>query len=558
MRSFVSRQLATAGRAAAVAVLALASPGGAAAPASAATARELYAAAAAREQALRAAESPAALDDIRAAAAAYERVVRRYPRSAYSDNALWQASALARLAYERFGQPRDREKAVALLKQLQTGYPSSSLSAGIGVAMRALEPRRAAPAVPAAPAASATLLAIQRTPLPDGVRVMLEFDREVPYVDVRLDAPPRVFFDFRGVQPAAAVNDSLQFPNDVKASFHIIREIRLGKHPDATTRVVMPLDGVARYSTFALYDPYRLVIDFVRVTDDGRSTPRSQAKEPSARAEIIRPEPAATPGAPSSLPLAPPQAPPALPATNAMGGFSLARQLGLRVSRVVIDPGHGGHDPGAQANRLSESRLVLDVALRLERILVKRNLEVILTRRADAFVPLEERTAIANREQADLFLSIHANASQNSKVRGVETYFLNFASNPEAEALAARENSSSGRAMHSLPEIVRAIALNNKLDESRDFAGLVQRAMIKRLKPQNSAVRDLGVKQAPFAVLIGAAMPSVLAEISFLTNRTEGGLLRNGAYRQRIAEALADATMQYQRSLKKVASLTLQ
>ena len=156
-----------------------------------------------------------------------------------------------------------------------------------------------------------------------------------------------------------------------------------------------------------------------------------------------------------------------------------------------------------------------------------------LTRRTDVFVPLEERTAIANREGADLFLSIHANSSRNNKAGGVETYFLNFASNPDAEAVAARENSASGRTMHSLPDIVKAITLNNKLDESRDFATLVQRAMIEHLAKANGDVRDRGVKQAPFVVLIGAGMPSVLAEIAFMTHSQEGKLLKTPAYRQR-------------------------
>jgi N-acetylmuramoyl-L-alanine amidase len=167
------------------------------------------------------------------------------------------------------------------------------------------------------------------------------------------------------------------------------------------------------------------------------------------------------------------------------------------------------------------------------------------------FVPLEERTAIANREGADLFLSIHANASRNPKAQGVETYFLTFASNPEAEAVAARENSASARAMHSLPDIVKAIALNNKLDESRDFADIVQHSMVKRLSTRNKLLRDLGVKQAPFVVLIGASMPSVLAEISFVTHRQEGQLLKSTAYRQQIAEALFDAVVKYQESLKR-------
>ena len=170
---------------------------------------------------------------------------------------------------------------------------------------------------------------------------------------------------------------------------------------------------------------------------------------------------------------------------------------------------------------------MLDVALRLRKLLDDQpGVEVVMTRDTDVFIPLEERTAIANRESADLFLSIHANASRNTKARGIETYFLNFASNPEAAAVAARENSASGKTMHSLPEIVRAITLNNKIDESRDFAEMVQKAMVKKLAPKNDEIRDLGVKQAPFVVLIGAGMPSVLAEISFVTHKQEGQLLK--------------------------------
>jgi len=225
----------------------------------------------------------------------------------------------------------------------------------------------------------------------------------------------------------------------------------------------------------------------------------------------------------------------------------------------VIDPGHGGHDPGARGTRLWEAELVLDVALRLEKLLLQQpGIEVVLTRRADAFVALEERTAIANRERADLFLSIHANASRNRKARGVETYFLNFASNPEAEAVAARENSASGRTMRNLTDMVKAITLNNKLDESRDFAAMVQRALARRLQGHDPEAKDLGVKQAPFVVLIGAQMPSVLAEISFVTHPEEGALLRTHAYRQSIAEALFEAVVKYQRSLKSVGTVAEQ
>ena len=237
----------------------------------------------------------------------------------------------------------------------------------------------------------------------------------------------------------------------------------------------------------------------------------------------------------------------------------MARQLGLGISRVVIDPGHGGHDPGAQHGGLSEAALVLDIAGRLEKLLLSQpQIGVVLTRRTDRFVSLEERTAIANRANADLFLSIHANASTNRNLHGVETYFLNFASDPEAEAVAARENSASGGSMHNLSSIVRAIALNNKLDESRDLAETVQHAMIEKLRPANPRLHDRGVKQAPFTVLIGAGMPSVLAEISFVTHRAEAELLKTDDYRNRITEALFDAIVKYQRSLKSVQTVAMQ
>src|SRR5262249_46855232 len=160
--------------------------------------------------------------------------------------------------------------------------------------------------------------------------------------------------------------------------------------------------------------------------------------------------------------------------------------------------------------------LVLDVSLRLERLLQKQpGVDVVMTRRSNVFVPLEERTAIANREGADLFLSVHGNASEDDRTRGVETYFLNFAPNPAGEAIAARENAAAAGTMRQLPDIVKAIALNNKIDESRDFASLIHGSMLERLKRVNKNVKNLGVKQAPFMVLVGATMPSVLAEVSF-------------------------------------------
>jgi N-acetylmuramoyl-L-alanine amidase len=338
---------------------------------------------------------------------------------------------------------------------------------------------------------------------------------------------------------------------------------------------VLDTEGVESYSVFTLYNPYRVIVDFRRRGAPAPPTiaftppiPTAVSTTGSLRVDarpILPPAPA--PALPPVV-VAPPVntgplpsrdialAAPAVPLANSNGAYSLARQLGLGVSRIVLDPGHGGHDPGVRGNGLSEAELVLDVTHRLKKLLEKTpGIDVVMTRETDVFIPLEQRTAIANREGADLFLSIHANASRNAKARGIETYFLNFAANPEAEAVAARENSASGQTMHKLPDIVRAITLNNKIDESRDFADMVQKTMVRSLSARNRDLQDRGVKQAPFVVLIGAGMPSVLAEISFVSNKQEGQLLKTAAYRQQIAEALFDSIMKYQRSLKTRATI---
>jgi N-acetylmuramoyl-L-alanine amidase len=227
------------------------------------------------------------------------------------------------------------------------------------------------------------------------------------------------------------------------------------------------------------------------------------------------------------------------------------------VAKIVIDPGHGGHDPGAIANGVNEAELVLDIALRLEALLEQvPGLEVVLTRRTNEFIPLEERTAIANREKADLFLSIHANSHRQSAVRGIETYYLNFATTPDAEAVAARENAASAQTMNTLAPIVKAIILNSKLDESRELATFIQSGLVRKTKTAANPTRDLGVKQAPFVVLVGAQMPSVLTEIAFITNKAEAGLMKQPAHRQVVAQALKDAVLKYQTSLKRVAPNT--
>jgi N-acetylmuramoyl-L-alanine amidase len=232
---------------------------------------------------------------------------------------------------------------------------------------------------------------------------------------------------------------------------------------------------------------------------------------------------------------------------TARGDRSLIRALGLKIGKIVIDPGHGGHDTGTIGpNGLEEKDLVLEVGRRLGKLLETRmGAEVVYTRKDDTFIPLETRTAIANQQRADLFISIHANSSHDPDARGVETYYLNFTSNPEALEVAARENAVSEKSIYELQDLVKKIALKDKIEESREFAGDVQASLYTGLAAKSPAIRNRGVKKAPFIVLIGANMPSILAEISFVSNPTDEHRLETSEYRQRIAESLYHGIAKY-------------
>ena len=232
---------------------------------------------------------------------------------------------------------------------------------------------------------------------------------------------------------------------------------------------------------------------------------------------------------------------------TASGDRSLIRTLGLKIGKIVIDPGHGGHDTGTIGpNGLQEKDLVLEVGRRLGKLLESRlGAEVVYTRKDDTFIPLETRTAIANQQRADLFISIHANSSHDPAARGVETYYLNFTSSADALEVAARENAVSEKSIYELQDLVKKIALKEKIEESREFAADVQQSLHSGLSTKNPGIRNRGVKKAPFIVLIGANMPSILAEISFVSNPGDERRLETSDYRQRIAESLYRGIAKY-------------
>jgi N-acetylmuramoyl-L-alanine amidase len=237
------------------------------------------------------------------------------------------------------------------------------------------------------------------------------------------------------------------------------------------------------------------------------------------------------------------------------GQSTLTRTLGLKIGRIVIDPGHGGHDTGTIGpSGLMEKDLCLDVALRLGKIVEQRlpGADVLYTRSDDTFIPLEERTNIANQAKADLFISIHANSSRDQGARGIETYYLNLKGSAEAMEVAARENATAQGGVHDLQDLVKKIAQTEKIDESKELAEDIQDSLSKRIQKSGKTIRNRGVRKAPFVVLIGADMPSILTEISFLSNPADEKLLKQPEQRQKVAEGLYQGMVSYLQSMNSV------
>jgi N-acetylmuramoyl-L-alanine amidase len=319
----------------------------------------------------------------------------------------------------------------------------------------------------------------------------------------------------------------------------LIKHIRAEQTDSETVRVSVELNDTADCKIFSLNDPFRVVVDIRgRQREDAGAAARAAVAETSRRQQLTeqeRKEKADTVRKKIAGKIK--------PAAVEKHELTLAQQLGLGIRRIMIDPGHGGKDTGAVGFGLQEKDIVLDVAKRVRDILQKENYEVLMTRDKDVFIPLEERTALANTKGADLFLSVHVNAHPKPWVKGVETFYLNLAANSEAMRVAALENATSSRSMSEMEGILSGLMQNTKIDESSLLAEFVQTSMSEGLRQYS--IKDLGVKKAPFYVLIGAQMPAVLAEISFISNKNEAELLKNDAYLQAVAEQIAVGVIAY-------------
>jgi N-acetylmuramoyl-L-alanine amidase len=526
------------------------------------------------------------LGDAAEASKTFEEFLKKYPRSSRKREAQESLAELALL--------RNDENSPSARSQAAAGEPEK-------IAAAAESARRVpADAVPVYSAENSgkvpRLRRIGASASPDSTRVTIDLEDLVQYSSARIRNPDRIFFDLH----AARLTPELARQN-IQVEGDLLSAVRVAQNQAGVVRVVLNVNGVKDYTASLLTNPPQLVIDLypdtrgaaVRAAKAKRNATQGPIEEPglqavstaASRTEPFGP-PAATVGSISTASPSPANSPAPAPSNSSLvpsgsgksrsknaksagskpdliqpasaplptrdGQSTLTRTLGLKIGRIVIDPGHGGHDTGTIGpTGLMEKDLCLDVALRLGKIIQQRlpGAEVVYTRSDDTFIPLEERTRVANESKADLFISIHANSSHDHAARGIETYYLNLKGSPDAMEVAARENATAQESVHDLEDIVKKIARSEKIDESREFAADIQESLAKRIQKLNKTVKDRGVRKAPFVVLVGADMPSILTEISFLSNPADEQLLKKPEHRQRVAEGLYQGMANYLQSL---------
>jgi N-acetylmuramoyl-L-alanine amidase len=428
----------------------------------------------------------------------------------------------------------------------------------------------------------------------NATRIVVAVADTVKFKAMRIASPDRIFFDLYNARVTSKVSS-----NTLDFQSGLLKSVRVAQNKPNVVRVVLDVNGAKDYSAYLLAKPYRLVIEVrsqaaVNVAKNVASAPPATEPAPDADSSAALQSGALkTPANPREavaekvevddrdrdmeMPVSATRIPaktvalprdknptrvatlePAPePKPTRDGERSLTRVLGLKINRIVIDAGHGGHDTGTIGpHGLMEKDVCLDVALRLGRLIQQKlpGAQVIYTRSDDTFVPLEERTAIANQAKADLFISIHANSSGDPDARGIETYYLNFATSRESMEVASRENANAQESLHDLQDLIKKIARNDKIEESKELAGDIDDTLSQRLQLVSRDERNRGVKKAPFVVLIGANMPSVLAEISFLSNPSDERLMRKPEQRQRIADGLYRGINNYLESLNSISN----
>jgi N-acetylmuramoyl-L-alanine amidase len=362
---------------------------------------------------------------------------------------------------------------------------------------------------------------------PEYTRIVINADQDRSFSHHLLAKDPDLNIPFQRLYvdiPQALLGKEV--PEHTPINDDLLKQARAGQYEPHTVRVVVDIKSFENYKIFSLKDPFRIVID-VWGKDSGTTDPDQTQSMAEKNGEAEKTSPITTDNLKSS---------------------DIARQLALGVQKIVIDPGHGGSDPGAPGyiNGVWEKDIVLNLARNLANKLRHRlQCTVILTRESDKKLTLEERTAIANTQRADLFISLHTNAARNKHLAGIETYLLNLATDEQAIAVAARENATSKKNISDLEFILSDLMKHAKIGESTRLANDVQQSLVREMKKKYSKITDLGVKQAPFYVLLGARMPSILIETSFISNKLECKRLLDPAYQDALCDAIATGIQAY-------------
>ncbi len=435
--------------------------------------------------------------DLQKALSSFQSLVARYPSSRLADDAQFKIGEIHLRRKEFF-------KAYEAFQKVIDQFPKGDMVSTARGKLKELRDYKPKP-LPKETRELHPVTGMNYWSNPNYTRVVIYVDKEVSYTnrllkrDPSINKPPRLYIDI----DSAKISPDLRQPIPIHDG--LLKMARAGQNTPDTVRVVLDIESIRDYKIFPLNDPFRIVIDIFGVSSsEGKALAAMEEKQP-----LLRPS-----------------------------------ESGIK--RIVIDPGHGGRDPGAIGpSGLMEKDVALKIAKRLKKKLERRGYEVFLTRERDIYLPLEERTAIANTKKADLFVSIHANASRKRGARGIETYILNFASDEETMELAAHENAISTKRLSDLQIILYSLMLNAKVNESSRLAHHVQRSMSNHLNHGRSSHRDRGVKQAPFYVLMGARMPAILAEVSFISNRSEERKLKSRKHLDKIAAAIAEGLKGY-------------
>jgi N-acetylmuramoyl-L-alanine amidase len=541
------------------------------------------------------------LSEPEAAEVTLKDYLRRFPKSDKSDE--------ARAALKEIADSREKAKQKVLAATVAAASASASASAvGSGsVPSSAGLPELKGKIVDQHESEKGTprVMDVKTWNAADATRIVVTLEDTVSFNSAHIASPDRIYFD---IHKAKLTPPLAKRTLDVKAG--LLKSVRIGQNRDGVVRLVLDVDGARDANAYLLSNPYRLVIEVKSNTaqtaksvappaaaapapapaanESAAGKPETDAKlaavtEASSVSSAANAKTAAI-GANASSGKESAKAPVKTPAANSKtaakadtgkdaskestksaelitpteskptrdGNRSLTRALGLKINRIVIDAGHGGHDTGTIGpHGLMEKDLCLDVALKLGKEIEEKlpGADVIYTRKDDTFIPLEQRTQIANDAKADLFISVHANSSHDSAARGIETYYLNFATSAESMEVASRENALAQESLHDLQDIIKKIARNEKVEESKELASDIQDSLTHRLQLVNQNERNRGVKKAPFVVLIGANMPSVLSEISFISNPNDEKLLRKTDQRQRVADGLYRGIASYLESL---------